>query len=850
MTEASDIGADAPADHGPTSTAELLVINQELRRLNEQLLQAQAVAQVGSWTWRMASDASTWSPELYRIMGRDPNTFSPTYTSVLECFHEDDRANVGATIDAAIRTGGDLFYLARAVRPDGTIRWIESRAAPTLVDGVVVSLIGTMLDVTDRHTAHAALRESEARYRAMMDNTSEGIWSIDAAGHTTYVNNRMAEMLGYHVDEMLGRPLFDFFDAEGRRIAAESLGRQRAGTNERFDFRILRLDGTALWTLVSTAPIWGEDGHHAGTLAIVTDITDRKEAENNLAHSATHDDLTGLPNRVLLLDRLEVALARCSRVDGKLAVLFCDLDHFKFINDSLGHAAGDEVLEAVAERFVSAVRPSDTVARIGGDEFVMCCQDLTDDDAAEVVAARVARTLTKPVVIDGREIFVTVSIGIRLAKSSNESAGDLLRDADAAMYQAKEAGRDCCSVFDQTLRTRAERRLEIESGLHRALARGEFRVHYQPTIHLHDGSTAGVEAVVRWQHPERGLRPPADFIGIAEETGLIVPIGIWVLDQACQQLHSWNELGSGPLTMAVNLSSRQLRSPDLVDQVAEILARSGICPAHLSLEITESALIQDATAAEAILSSLKALGLRLAIDDFGTGYSSLSYLRRFPIDILKIDQSFVAQLGTDAESTAIVTSVVHLAKALSLEVVAEGVETREQLTQLEQLGCHLAQGYYWSRPVPPEQMELQLKLAATAPARGVAASVDGKIRVLIADDEAPHRAVVKRILERSGHFVVVAEAGDGRQAVQLAEREQPDLVVLDLSMPKMDGLEALPRILATSTGTKVAFLSGHIGTASVAEGASLHLRKGIKPEQMVEDLLLVMGTRAATAGTE
>jgi EAL domain-containing protein (putative c-di-GMP-specific phosphodiesterase class I)/CheY-like chemotaxis protein len=338
------------------------------------------------------------------------------------------------------------------------------------------------------------------------------------------------------------------------------------------------------------------------------------------------------------------------------------------------------------------------------------------------------------------------------------------------------------------------------------------------------------------------MRAPGDFIGIAEDTGLIVPIGLWVLDQACQQLHAWNQSGFGPLTMAVNLSPRQLRSPDLVGCVAEIVARSGIRPADLCLEITETSLMQDATAAETILGALKALGLRLAIDDFGTGYSSLSYLRRFPIDTLKIDQSFVAQLGSDAESTAIVTSVIHLAAALDLDIVAEGVETREQLTQLELLGCPVAQGYYWSRPVSADDIGSKLKLVDNAPPADAAQpSRNGKITVLIADDEAPHRTAVRRILERSGRFTVIAEAGDGQQAVQLAEQERPDLVVLDLSMPKMDGLEALPRILAMSPNTKVALLSGHIGTAPLAHGASVHLRKGIKPAQMLEDLLLIMG---------
>ncbi len=817
----------------------------EKAALIDQLLHAQAVAGVGSWTWFPEPDTVTWSPELYRIVGRQAESFTPTYVSVLDCLHPDDRSEVEAIVDLAVATSGALRYSARIVRPDGTIRRVESEASPAVPGAIPVRYVGTVLDVTDRFDANAVLRESEARVRSLMELTREGIWSVDADGRTTYVNSRLAEMLGYQVEEIMGRSLFAFLDEEGQQIAAESLGRQRVdGIYDRLDFRFIRRDGTELWTLISGAPILDAEGAYAGSLAMLTDITERKAAEQNFAHAATHDGLTGLPNRVLFIDRLEVALARGTRSAGKLAVLFCDLDHFKFINDSLGHIAGDEVLAAVAARLVAAVRPGDTVARIGGDEFVMCCQDLEDVAAAELIADRVARTLAKPVMLEGREIFVTVSIGIRIADAAKDTPGDLLRDADTAMYQAKAAGRAGCSVFDDTLRERAELRLEVESGLHRALERGELRVHYQPTMFLDGSGIAGVEALVRWQAPDRGLRPPGDFIGIAEETGMIVPIGLWVLTESCRQLCAWNERGSGRLEMAVNVSPRQLRSPDLVDQVSAILANTGVNPSHLCLEITEGALMHDPAAAEQILRSLKGLGLRLAIDDFGTGYSSLSYLRRFPIDVLKIDRSFVSQLGIDPESTAIVTSVIHLAKSLDLEVVAEGIETTEQLAQLELLGCPRAQGYYWSRAVPAEEIERKLKLTPPVAHRAPI----GPITVLVADDDAQHRALVTRILRRGGQFTVVAEATDGQDAIDLAEQERPDLVVLDLSMPRMDGLEALPRILALSPGTKVALLSGHIGSAPLARGASVHLRKGMHPDELVEHLLLVMGRTSSAPG--
>jgi diguanylate cyclase (GGDEF)-like protein/PAS domain S-box-containing protein len=695
------------------------------------------------------------------------------------------------------------------------------------------------------------LARSAARFQSLVENSADVIMVIHSTRGMSYASPASRRILGYEPSELMTISRDQLVHSDD--LALYSAARDRCGGVPGslvgpLELRLRHRDDTWRCMQVSLSNHL-DDPTVEGFVVNAHDITDLKAAEADLVHGVTHDSLTGLPNRTLFLDRLSVSVARSDRRAATALVMVCGVDGFKLINESLGLPAGDAVLVTVGQRIRAAMRPADTVARFGGDEFVICCENVVDEQDAHAFACRVIRALDKPINVDGNEVFVTVSVGVRLAPATATVDGldDILRDADVAMYQAKREGRGGIEIFSEPLGERTQRRLEIESGLHHALERDEFRVHYQPTMSIHDGRFTGVEALVRWEHPGRGMRAPGDFIGIAEETGLIVPIGLWVLDEACQQLHRWNELGSGPMTMAVNLSPRQLSSPQLVDRVAEIIARSRVRPEDLTLEITENALMQDVAAAEIVLRALKALGLRLAIDDFGTGYSSLGYLRRFPIDILKIDQSFVAQLGTDAHSTAIVTSVIHLATALDLDVVAEGVETREQLAQLELLGCQLAQGYYWSKPVPPDEITLGLKLTGAASSI-TEMSGDGKIRVLVADDEASHRAAVKRILERSDRFTVVAEAVDGREAVRMAQQERPDLVVLDLSMPNMGGLEALPRILASSPGTKVALLSGHAGDPTVAEGASHHLRKGAKPAELVEDLLLVMGAAPSADG--
>ncbi len=439
-----------------------------------------------------------------------------------------------------------------------------------------------------------------------------------------------------------------------------------------------------------------------------------------LRDQATHDPLTGLPNRTLVLDRLSQALARLSRSGAPVAVLFVDLDRFKVVNDSLGHTAGDEALVRLADRLRAAVRQPDTVGRLAGDEFVVVCED-TDARKALAVADRVARAIAAPLPLRAGETVVTASIGIAHGEPGIDAEA-MLRDSDAAMYRAKERGRSRIEIFDSAMRHRMLERLETERSLRAAMQNGELRLHYQPIVCLDDGRVVAAEALLRWYHPERGMVGPAEFIPVAEESGLILPLGRWVLGQSCTQLAAWRAAGRSALRVTVNLSARQFGDPDLVGVVAGALRASGLPGEALWLEITESVLMEEAEATAETLRALKALGVHLSVDDFGTGYSSLSYLKRFPVDALKIDRSFVDGLARDPEDEAIVTAVVSLAQALNLEVVAEGVEEPAQLSKLHQLGCDAVQGYLFGPPREPEHLishasPLVLAVAETAPLR-------------------------------------------------------------------------------------------------------------------------------------
>jgi diguanylate cyclase (GGDEF)-like protein/PAS domain S-box-containing protein len=597
----------------------------------------------------------------------------------------------------------DLTY--RVIRPDGETRWITVHTSPLrdLRDDRVAT-VGVLDDITDRVEAE---RDTQ-RLTDIFEATQDIIGISDSDGQVLYFNRAARRFLDLPlVGPLEPMNLADVFAPWSvEQLSAEIEPRMRREGIWSGELALLKPDGVEVPVSAQFLVHYDADGNLEFFSGVMRDISERKAFEHELAHQATHDPLTGLPNRILLLDQLAAALGRARRHQKALAVLFLDLDHFKVVNDSLGHSLGDRLLMSIADRLKVALRPGDTIARFGGDEFILLCEQLDDPDDAITIARRVEQALSGPFELDDAEIYVGVSIGIAFSDRDSNEPETLIRDADAAMYRAKEKGRARYEVFDSAMRASAVDRLDIENALRRALDRRQLRVHYQPIIDLGTGRVTGMEALLRWEHPERGLLLPGEFITIAEETGLIVPIGGWVLAQACRQLQRWaaEHPETHELVATVNLSGRQLSHPRLVAEVESVLLETGIDPARIDLEITESVLMDDVGMSAETLQRLKALGVKLVIDDFGTGYSSLSYLRQFPVDGMKVDRSFVDGLGTDPGDTAIVAAIVNLAHTLGLDAIAEGVETAAQLAELRELGCDAAQGFYVARPLPPEAL--------------------------------------------------------------------------------------------------------------------------------------------------
>ena len=559
------------------------------------------------------------------------------------------------------------------------------------------------VDVTERRGAEQRLRESEERYRLLFERNLAGVYRSTIDGRFLDGNDAIARMFGYRDrEEFLSQNTYSLYNSEADRNRLLAQVREH-GSLSNVEVRMRRRDGTPVWVIENMTLL--EGGILEGT---IVDITDRKTAQEQMEYQAYHDALTGLPNRLLFRDRIDIALAHAKRHRTAAAVMFLDLDQFKLVNDSLGHTVGDALLQEVATRLVLSIRADDTVARMGGDEFTVLLTDVKDAGSSAVVAQKLLEAISQPMVIEGHELYVTTSIGIARSPEDGTDAETLLKRADGAMYRAKEAGRNNYQFATATTLEATSERLVLERSLHHAFEREEFVVHYQPMTNLLTGSVVGAEALIRWNHPERGLMMPDDFIPIAEESGLILPIGEWVLRTAVKQMKGWHA-EHGPLRVAVNLSARQFQQRDLTTMIERILTENDYPAELLDVEITESTAMQNADVSLAVMKRLKQMGVRISIDDFGTGYSSLSYLKRFPIDTVKIDQNFVRDLSDVSNDGAIITAVISMARALNLRVVAEGVETEAQLAFLRRENCEVVQGFLHSRPVSAEEFESSLR---------------------------------------------------------------------------------------------------------------------------------------------
>ena len=589
------------------------------------------------------------------------------------------------------RAGGELFPIEITIDPVGS--------------GAEQTFTAFIRDISERRRAQDELERREQRFRAIVEKSWSGVVLLDQSLAFSYAGASTDRLLGYSERDLLGASILGFVHPRERHTARQLFADLLEAPNREFqgEIRFLHKNGTWVW-LEGFAQNLLHDPSVGAIVVNYRDITQRKATEKQLEYQAYYDALTGLPNRLLFRDRVVTAIAQAQRNRRALAVMYLDLDHFKLVNDGLGHSVGDKLLGQVAERLATSVRASDTISRLGGDEFTLLFNDVGSSDAVAGVARKILHSLARPFKVDGHELFITASIGISLFPNDGDDDEILLKSADSAMYRAKELGRNQAQLFTASMNERYVRRLAIEQSLHHALERRELELHYQP-VYDRMRRPVSVEALIRWNHPTRGLVPPADFIPLAEETGLIVPIGEWVVREVCAQLRRWHDAGLGALKAALNISAPQLQQPTFTRVVVDTLQRNGLAPSSLQIEITESVAVQNIDLILQVLQELKEHGVGIAVDDFGTGQSSLLYLKRFPIDTVKIDKTFIQDVTTDDAAAAIVSYVISLAHTLRFEVVAEGVETEDQYAFLRLNGCDRLQGYLFSPARPANEIE-------------------------------------------------------------------------------------------------------------------------------------------------
>ena len=675
---------------------------EAIRASETRLRNTLEIVGVYAWDYTIASDRLRQTGPVARLFGREEDYHQKTVGDFIAAVHPDDRTRIQALVERSIQHGENFKAEYRIVFPDNSVHWHEANGDYVDSPGAEEQFLGLATDITDRKEAENRKRLQEA----VFTNTQEGIVITDHQGMILAVNPAVKTITGYDDDELIGSNFRVL--KSGRHDDAfyknifETINVFGFWQGEIWN---RRKNGEIYPEWLTISAVLDQTGSLTNLIGTFTDISRMKQSEAQLEHLAHHDPLTNLPNRLLLFSRLEHATERAKRDGSKGAVLFLDLDRFKNVNDSLGHPAGDELLRLVSDRLKQRLRDSDTLARMGGDEFVVLLEAIPSPQHAGMVAQFLIDAMLEPFILStGHKLYTGTSVGISVFPHDSHDASQVIRNADAALYVAKSAGRNTFRFYTQSLTEAANDRVEMEANIRNALQRREFILHYQPLISLETNAIIGVEALVRWNSLERGLVAPGAFIALAEETGLMLPLGEWVLRTACAQMRTWLDLGLDLETVAVNLSPLQFRQSSLAEFVHKVLTDTGLPPHYLELEITEGALMDASTDAEVQLTALKALGIRLAIDDFGTGYSSLAYLKRFPIDKLKVDQSFVRDIPDDPADMEITAAVVALGKNLHLEVLAEGIENEAQLAFLRQLGCHTGQGYLFSRPVPAAEL--------------------------------------------------------------------------------------------------------------------------------------------------
>ncbi|MEF2144905.1 MAG: EAL domain-containing protein [Desulfovibrionaceae bacterium] len=668
----------------------------------------------GIWDWDLYTNEVYYSPRWKAIIGFEDNEFPADVEQWKSRIHPEDLevvVNAHQSLMAGINDEMNLEYRLR--HKQGSYRWIHARGA-SLKDeaGEPMRIAGAISDVTQRKNAESQLRKSEEMYRSLIETTSEGYLMLDTEGTIRATNKAMRDMLGYSRIEIEGRTPLDFMEEADAEHFRNQMNRRAANRHQHSEFTFRRKEGDEVNILANATTMFDAQGQVKGSFVLFTDITERKRMENQLRHQAMHDPLTGLANRTLCMDRITRSLERSRRRENySYAVIFVDLDRFKIINDSLGHNVGDILLIEVARRLEESVRELDTVSRFGGDEFIVLLEELDSPRRAIQVVKRMRKKLRRPYNLAGHEVQISASLGIVLAPVEAARAEDVLRYSNLAMHRAKAKGRDRFKVFSTRLLEHAVQLMTLENDMDTAMAEGQFFLNFQPIIQIKgERRLFGFEALARWRHPERGLIPPFEFIGVAEETGQITDLGLWVLNEACTTMVGWRDRhpDKQDIFLSVNISGRQFAQSDLTGKIRRILRQTGMPADRLKLEITETAIMQNAAQATNSLRQLKDLGITLAVDDFGTGYSSMSYLQKLPLDYLKIDLSFVQPLDEGPENVEIVKAIINLAHTLGLKVVAEGVERPEHQRTLMELGCEYCQGYFFSRPVSGEEAEQML----------------------------------------------------------------------------------------------------------------------------------------------